>query len=107
MTDMRTRISRLAAMLFLWIALVLSSSTRPACGQTISFLRELSPTPYQQASGVAVDATGVYTVAWEGADSSPSAWCANTTHAAMSYGPAVSKATQLATWPWMRPAAFM
>ena len=30
---------------------------RPLCGQTISFLRELTPSEYQQASGVAVDAT--------------------------------------------------
>jgi len=54
-------------MLFVGIAVVLSSMARPACGQTISFLRELG-LRYQQAGGVAVDATGVYTVGWEGAD---------------------------------------
>ena len=57
-------------MFILRIVLVLSTIARPACGQTISFLRELSRTQYQQAGSVAVDATGVYTVAWEGADRS-------------------------------------
>src|SRR5258706_12034937 len=66
--SMHTRIWRLAAMLFSGIALVLSSMARPVCGQTISFLREISPTRYQQYGGVAVDATGVYTVGGEGAD---------------------------------------
>lgn len=55
-------------MFVLWIAFVLSTIARPACGQTISFLRELSRIQYQQASGVAVDATGVYTVGREGPD---------------------------------------
>ncbi len=60
----RGRELRSKAMLFLWIALVLSTIARPMCGQTISFLRELSP-GRGRATGVAVDATGVYTVAWE------------------------------------------
>jgi uncharacterized protein (TIGR03437 family) len=57
-------------MLIIWIGLALSAISRPACGQTISFLRELSM-QYQQAGGAAVDATGVYTVGWEGDRSSP------------------------------------
>src|SRR5438046_2543424 len=65
---MHTQISRLWSMLFLGIASLLSPIARPVCGQTISFLRELSRIQYQQASGVAVDDTGVYTVGWEGAD---------------------------------------
>jgi len=66
-----TRMSGRLSMIFLWVALVLSIMPRPVCGQTISFLRELSPTQYQQTIGVAVDAIGVYTVGWEGDRSSP------------------------------------
>lgn len=58
-------------MFFVLAVLVLSSIARPVCGQTISLPRELSPTGYQQAAGVAVDATGVYTVALEGDYRSP------------------------------------
>jgi uncharacterized protein (TIGR03437 family) len=54
----------------LGIALVLSSIA-PVCGQTISFLRELSHTQYQQTIGVVVDAMGVYTTGWEGDRSPP------------------------------------
>src|SRR5262245_9381860 len=67
---MHTRISRLSLMLSLGTALVLSTISHSAFGQTISFVRELSSIQYQQASGAGVDASGVYTVAWEGADRS-------------------------------------